>query len=473
MKNYMLTLFKYMAWAFLLFAIAVFVADRQARAASCTPGTDCYCDKVQGGSLNDTALLFCEDFEAPTLRLNQGVGNGAPYYGPWYDNTGDSNDRGHNSYWTQKYVGSVSGFQWATNQPSSPTYGSACTFYANCNGHKVWDSEDRWDGNAYTPYMAIYDEASDFTAENGALTVPTNTANGGAAGVFDGNASLTYRIPSGSNMLGGIAGIAPFGSTVFEIGLTMAIAYPTNSLSSGIWGTTGVPAAWKHNEWNTVNAPNCGYDGLFVFYNQEGPRSGRPFAGFIGAFGSDCTGGNYSGSITDQTAGSATATADFITWNSPENYDQATDWPEGTWGCVRGHLLVSGGIVRHRVWFQGPNDSEERLLIDISATTTGLDLVGGYNGMSWNDYANTNQGGGYTPSTALTFRYEDNLHVREGIPVSCAQIGFGEQQAQTSPSGSRWIVFALLLLAGLPLAAAIVMAPRKRPASATVSPVSA
>src|SRR2546427_12217191 len=49
-------------------------------AAPCTPGTDCYCDRVKNVSspIYDPSLLMCEDFEAPTLRLNQGLGNGAP-----------------------------------------------------------------------------------------------------------------------------------------------------------------------------------------------------------------------------------------------------------------------------------------------------------------------------------------------------------------------------------------------------------
>jgi hypothetical protein len=206
----------------------------------------------------------------------------------------------------------------------------------------------------------------------------------------------------------------------------MAMAYPTNSLASGIWGTAGSPAAWKHDEWATVNSPNCGFDGLFAFYNQTGPRSGRPFAGFIGAFGSGCTGGGYSGSITNVAAGNAELIGGGIGvyWNTPTNYDQARDWPEGTWGCVRGHLVISGGSEHYRVWFQGPNMTSERLLIDVTFTSAGLDNTGGYNGLKWNAYANTNQGGGYVASTALTFRYEDNVHVRKGLPVPCSQIGF-------------------------------------------------
>jgi len=404
-----------------LMVLAVCLLPSLADAATCTKGTDCYCDKVQGGSLNDTALLFCEDFEASTMRTNTGVGNGSPYYGPWYDATGQTGNRGNNSYWNKKYGNGVESFLWANGQPTSPTVGSACTF-ALCTGHVVWHPSNLWDGNSYTPLMAIYAQDSDFTSENGSLTVPTNTADGGN-GVFDGNASLTWRIPTGATH--GIAGSASF-STVTELGMTMAMAYPTNSLTSGIWGVSGNRASWKHNEWKTVNAPNCGFDGLFSFYNQEGPIEGIPFAGFIGAFGSDCLGGHYSGSIVSQDAGSASLIggANGVYWNTPSGYSQPTDWPFGTWGCVRGHIVIGATNETLKIWFQGPNDSAERLLIDVTYTKAGLDNVGGYDAMKWNAYANTNQGGGYTATTALTFRYEDNVHVRQGVPVSCAQIGF-------------------------------------------------
>ena len=70
-----------------------------ANAASCTDGTDCYCDNVadSGHADYDANLLMCEDFEAVTLR-DTGTsreGDGSPNYGPWYDdgigNTGSPN----------------------------------------------------------------------------------------------------------------------------------------------------------------------------------------------------------------------------------------------------------------------------------------------------------------------------------------------------------------------------------------------
>jgi hypothetical protein len=415
-------------------ALVVVLSPGTGDAGACTKGVDCYCDKVApGGPLADPSLLFCEDFEAPTLRNNQGVGNGPPYYGPWYDSTGMNGDRGHNSYWNMKYGNGVSSFLFTSGQPSAPALGSPCGF-SLCTGARVWDAANRWSANAYSPQLAIFASPSDFSAEISSIRPPTNTARGGTPGVFDGNASLGYRIQAGATH--GIAGQASF-PTSTEIGYTTAMAYPNNSLASGVWGTTSMPGAWKHNEWLTVTSPNCGFDGLFAFYNQSGPRSGRPFAGFIGAFGSNCTGGGYTGSITSVAAGAAQLINGGlgIAWNTPTNYNQPTDWPEGTWGCVRGHISgVGTSAMRHRVWFQGPNMTSERLLIDFTANGTGLDNRQGYNGMKWNAYANTNQGQGYTATTQLTFRYEDNVHVRRGLPVSCSQIGFGgSSSADTMP----------------------------------------
>ena len=78
--------------------------------------------------------------------------------------------------------------------------------------------------------------------------------------------------------------------------------------------------------------------------------------------------------------------------------------------------------------------TSERLIIDFSADGSQLDNKNGYSNMKWNAYANTNQGNGYIASTALTFRYEDNVHVRNGMPVTCAQIGFTSSGGSTGGS---------------------------------------
>ncbi len=422
-----------------LFAVAVgFLLPDVSVAAPCTPGTNCYCDKVKNkaDALFDPALLFCEDFEAPTLYQNTGVGNGAPNYGPWYDATGRTGDRGVNSYWNKKYGNGVSSFLFRSSEPSSPALGAPCAF-SLCVGAKVWERNNLWSANAYNPQLAFFTQSSDFNLELSSLTAPANKAGGGS-GVFDGNANLVYRIAPGRTH--GIAGQARFPNGTRNIGLTQAVAYPTNSVSSGIWGPANgsANAAWKHNEWITDYNPNSGLDGLFIFYIQEGPRSGIPFSGFFAAY-RDQNYTNCASIVASVGRAKCLGTGLGILWNTPANYNQPTDWPFGTWGCVRGYLENAGlPNMRMRVWFQGPNMTSERLIIDFTADGTQLDNRNGYSSMKWNAYANTNQGGGYVATTALTFRYEDNVHARAGSPVSCAQIGFaGGSGGQISPPNLR------------------------------------
>jgi hypothetical protein len=388
-------------------------------AASCTPGTDCYCDKVKNPSspLYDPSLLFCEDFEAPTLYNDQGVGDGPPYYGPWYDNTGWSANRGNNSYWAKTYGNGVGNYLFESGSPSNPSRGSRCSI-SLCTGTKAWDARNRWSANGYQPLLAIFTDASDFNAEVRSLDAPTNTADG-TPGVFDGNATLAFRIPPGES--GGIAGAAGF-PTTRTIGLTMAVAYPRNALSAGIIGAPGGGnAAWKHNEWST--AYGNGNDGLFAFYNQA-DREDFPFAGFIGSF-EDQNDTNCSSANTRVGETSCLGSGLGINWSAGP-YDQATDFPMGTWGCIRGYIENAGtSNQRFRVWFQGPDMASERLIVDFTMNATRLDNKNGYTDMVWNAYANTNQGGGYVSTTETTFRYEDNVHARQGTPVPCSQIGYG------------------------------------------------
>ena len=72
-----------------------------------------------------------------------------------------------------------------------------------------------------------------------------------------------------------------------------------------------------------------------------------------------------------------------------------------------------------KIWHDG------KLLLHIANFDAGSALTNkGYSGFFWNSYSNANQGQGATPSIATTFRYQDNIHVRNGAPVSCSAIGF-------------------------------------------------
>src|SRR5215831_14663511 len=97
-------------------------------AASCTPGTDCYADCVNGPSTIGTCptcyknaacqtkfgvgvpvdanVLMVEDFEPNQYHDDVGLHGGTPFYGPWYDSwngSADTCDRGFNSLWRHRY----------------------------------------------------------------------------------------------------------------------------------------------------------------------------------------------------------------------------------------------------------------------------------------------------------------------------------------------------------------------------------
>src|SRR5262249_21379003 len=123
--------------------------------------------------------------------------------------------------------------------------------------------------------------------------------------------------------------------------------------------------------------------------------------------------------------------AGFTFSADPSVYSHDLDWPWGSWGCVRGYFQNLGttrGSIQ--IWFTGPKGVEKQIVDLSNMDMTGMSSKNGYDGLIWNDYANSNQGPPYpgapwTPTTQETFRYEDNVHVTAGAPVSCAQIGYG------------------------------------------------
>jgi hypothetical protein len=394
-----------------------------AETAPCTAGVDCYCDQAKSG---DPSLLLCEDFEAPSLISSTGVGAGAPYYGPWFDDSGQPGGRGRNSYWTRTYGNGVNSALWSNGQPSSPTFGRSCAFSLCKNG--AWDATNRWQANPFA-FLAIMQD-SDFSVEVPSVTRPGGKAGGGT-GAFDGKASLAHRIPAGHTV--GIFGTKAFPAPVRTFGVTMAVAYPTNLVASGINN-----APWKHNEWNTVGG-GAGGDGIFLFQNSASFSSQFPFENWMNFNSAGASQAWCQNSLNAATrrAGQFTCTSvGFLFRADPSVYNRATDWPLGTWGCVRAHYqnmgLANGSI---QMWFMGVSGVEKKIIDISNMNMTLMNSKNGYSGFTWNNYANVNQAGSGKPrTTQTTFRYEDNLHIRAGAPVSCAQIGFnGGASADSVP----------------------------------------
>lgn len=375
-----------------------------------------YCDRVRSGDLKDANLLLCEDFEAPTLHDNVNFGGGAPNYGPWYDDTGYAGNRGFNSYWSRHYGASVGVCAWGQRQPSNPTFGHACA-YGTCapGGYSVGNL---WQANNFSCIDIV--QNGEFNAEVSSIgngpTLPD-----GRAGVFDGKQSLAHRI--GPGRIAGIEGESAFpGGAQRNIGVTMAVAYAPNIVSSGI-----TSAPWKHNEWGVPR------DAIFLMFNESGITSNFPFLMDM----------YHNGQAACQNAiNNATKTLGSFSCNDvafyfrgdTSVYNQPRDWPLGTWGCVRGYyqnLGLSNGSIQ--VWFTGPSGVEKKVLDISNLDFRGMihAAYGGYNSFVWNAYANANQWTNTTTQT--TYRYEDNVHIRAGAPVSCAQIGFLSEATPPPP----------------------------------------
>lgn len=397
---------------------------------TCTHGIDCYCDKVRtGGQLADAQLLFCEDWEAPTLYKDVGFGMGPPDYGPWYDHTdrsmiGQPNHRGLNSYWSKHYTAGLAPSRWQTGQPSNPTFGVACGATLCDNG--AFKPGDPWQANNFA-FIGIL-ATGDFNFEVSGLTNPTNTANG-TPGAFDGSYVLAQRTKPADQA--GISGRVLFNPTT-HLGITYAMAYPVNTQSTGI-----LLAPWKHNEWEQVDNPSA-LDGLSGFHGDSSPGgmppSYFPFYGFIlYSSGStqpqaQCQTAIDNSMVKSTLKGTLLCDVDFLKFfGDTVTYNQATDFPFGTWGCIRAEydftMPTNASI---KMWFQGQGSNGEKLVLSVTGLdATFLGAKGGYNRMHFNTYANANAPGYPTgPTTKTQYRYEDNFHVRSGAPVPCSQIGF-------------------------------------------------
>lgn len=409
--------------------------------SACTIGTDCFCDTAPTN-------LFCEGFDAPTLYQNTGAGGGTPYYGPWWDDTANCNFgtwRGCNAYWTHKYSTGVSSYRTVVNFPVTPTFGNVCgngfTLCANnvyLNGNL---NNTNGTGGGVAVQMGIMSVASDFSAIIGTEIAPTNTRSG-TAGVYDGNANLGFIIPAGQS--GGIAGETTFSPTT-HLGVTYAVALPLNHVTSGISSCSG-DCNWKWDEWIQTNETGFQYDsiaGFAVLGSGSADNPQVPFTGFIQMTTGTCA-TVRAAEVINKGAVVQCQDNNTIQFRGDTSYQFPRDWPLGTWACVRMEMDLSTITnVKFKQWILSSVLTSETLVTDISGWDfTGTSLTGGYKGIKWNAYSNANQGLGGTPTNATTFRYEDNMIVTNGTPVSCAQIGFsGSSGGGTTSAPGNAIMF--------------------------------
>ncbi len=417
------------------------VADAEA-GQTCTDGTDCYCDCVQGTSRGDgfvnaacatkgvavdPAVLLCEDFESRNLTENVGAGAGAPNYGPWYDVTGSGSGvgRGFNSYWTGKYGSVGVGCSWRRGQPSNPKLGVTCgadTCFAD-----EWSAGNPWDANSY----ACIDVMRNGEFDDEVTSNPEPTIPGGGSGVLDGRQIIAHRIPRGegtgeaSPTTGGFHGTKSFGKNVTNISMTFAMAFPPD-----VGATNILNAPWKFNE-TAGNGSNSAYEGWPVGNSGVGWLTGGttlfPFAGYVWTKSTpDCESlDDNSRAIVGQKQCNHSLGLHF--GPTTADYQQARDYPFGTWGCIQSYFYdMNTSNAKMKIWFNG------KLIVDLDRLDGSKLLNAGYTNFSWNHYANYNQTPGQA-TTKTTYRYEDNMHIREGAPVSCQQIGFTSLTAPAPP----------------------------------------
>jgi hypothetical protein len=223
-------------------------------------------------------------------------------------------------------------------------------------------------------------------------------------------------------------------------GITMAMAYPTNLTQDTVAKT-----AWKHNEW--WNSNGVGLDSILVFGSSTGVSSTFPFYGFFthrvdqptGAFNiaqcraavgaaTSSTGRTAKWSPSCFTIGGAVPGAAQLQWVAAgSGYQHRTHWPLGQWACLRA-FYQNMGLSNSAWWVELTTSVVTSMrVVDVANMDTSGFRLGrtpqGYSALAWNNYANANQSRA-KQSSVMTFRYEDNVHVRAGTPVSCAQIGY-------------------------------------------------
>lgn len=452
--------------AFLLISCAV-----RAWGASCTDGVDCYCD-----THGDASVIVCEDFED------------AGYYDPaaspnWVSNTGAHPcDRGNNSTWAQRNLGTATaGFLWEEGYPVTPTIGCTCDLtggpYDGCTGILEWCSAGQGDFGASSYGLNCWNENAGGTGRTARIDmmrtddvddeVATLSITGGnTSNVFDGNQMFSYRSPAGNT--NGIAGARYFGGsfpgTLYtHIGATVAMAYSSNTPPRGTVDSP-LQQAWKHEEWYDDE----GLLEMALWAGQQNMTEVRPESFPFTSYMSPTGGSNAAGCNTALAGATvrrgviscdangylyiraATAAEDGAA--AGDVYTQSSDFPFGTWGCLRYELTWSGGTLTYTAKYQAPGGAE-KTPIDFDISTAFLEHAG-YRAFKWNNYMNVNSTADSDETTVTLYRYMDNLHVTNGAPVTCASIGFdgGEPSPTTIAmflANWAWLAIGIGLLGGL------------------------
>src|SRR4029450_3227734 len=316
---------------------------------------------------------------------------------------------GVNSYWRNNYAQGPAGF-WKYPDPAAPTRGQPCNLgpgspngYQGCTGSIPYHPTNLWNGNNFNPMIYVH-RAVDTTQEVATLSDPGLPPG-------RGRQFMGFRVRNPGPILGEKFWPA---APVTTIGQTQAFG-----VSSNMANTTVLNYAWKGNEF--------GAGGLWMFgYQQNAPDDSFPFSGFmfyaqgVGVTQATCNANKGTDVVGHSECNLDTA---IYFWATSPTYSRARDWPDGTWGCVRGHISGMGTAnMRIQEWFQHVGDSSETLVLDIQNINASFLKDKSYSNFMFDTYSN--YGSNVGPLPEAVYRYEDNLHLRNGSPGSCGAIGF-------------------------------------------------
>lgn len=391
--------------------------------ASCTYGVDCLCDTLGGRGTT------CFDFEEPGL-YDPSLSDGPIAYG-----TVDGlPDRGGASRFVLDYgIGDIKTLYRSTDG-SYPT-GADCPWPANtpyegCTGTKEYASAAQCALGGLGPDcfgendVACMDiqRSGDYDEEIGTLTLTGGT--GVTADIGGGNQHMGQRVPAGLGNTCGFLGATNTFTNSTQLGVTMKMALSSNTDASGVFATYLKFDQWGNGssgyatEYWFVGRSDNGYTGAdvlpfrpFMFVDPNGGLQANCEAIVAGA--TIVVGETGVGVVCNSAFNSIYFAAD------PAVYNQPTDWPFGTWGCVQAEISGMGtSNVTIKTWLNGT------LIMHIT-NIDGTKLFNkSYSFFHFDNYSNENNptdGDGLEQSFV---RYEDDIVINPGgAPVSCATIG--------------------------------------------------
>jgi hypothetical protein len=354
-------------------------ASSYAKDTACTYGQNCLCDRVKksGDALYNPNVLYCEDFEDPSLNNGDAVVYNDSYVSQF------GADARYGDGWAKKY-GPQSDNCMTKNLPA---------------GYNI-----RPRGAEGThPWSCI-----NIVQENGCEV--------GNDCVFEGSSALAFRMIKGQ--ANGIVGRASISQNdIRNFGVTIAMKVTSNYVSPKDPGNNG--PAHKTDEWGYND--NC----IMGCSTSNAGNPPWPFAAALKTFTSNPGGQVLRG------VGEWDGSSGYRFGPTAADYNFDTMWGKGNWGCLQMKWTGWGSASAEATyWFNG----KEIIHIKNLDMRTLKDNANGLSEFAFNAYYNgaDGLGSGYT-GASTAYRLEDNIVVTSGEPMSCNAIGLGTS-VQAAPA---------------------------------------